>query len=78
MQTQEYITLTAALGFTRAGTATALGVSIRQEAYYRAGRPIPETVAKLLRLLVLHDPRNIHGKAAPTTPPIFPSAASDR
>lgn len=40
------------LGLTQAGAAEALGVSIRSAHGYANGKPIPEPIAKLLRLMV--------------------------
>lgn len=40
------------LGLTQAGAAKFLGISIRSAHGYANGEPIPEAIAKLLRLMV--------------------------
>jgi hypothetical protein len=54
MTTKQYLAALKKLGLSPAGkpTAQALGVSLRQIQYYAAGKPIPEPIAIILRLLL--------------------------
>lgn len=52
MTGKQYKRLIATLGMDQGQAATFLGVSLRTSASYAAGQPIPEGVAKLLRLMV--------------------------
>ncbi|HUN01056.1 MAG TPA: helix-turn-helix domain-containing protein [Halothiobacillus sp.] len=51
MTPTDFRTIRAGLGMTQGGLASALGVSRRIVQYWESGeRPIPETVARLMRL----------------------------
>lgn len=54
MTTHQYLAALKKLGLTRAGKATAetLGLTLRQCQRYAAGDPVPEPIAKLLRLMI--------------------------
>lgn len=52
MTSTQYRTALAKLGLSQREAALMLGVSLRASNGYATNRPIPETVAKLLRLVV--------------------------
>lgn len=52
MTSNQYRAALAALDLTQAGAAEFLGISIRSSHGYANGEPIPEAIAKLLRLMV--------------------------
>lgn len=52
MTANQYRAALTALSLTQAGAAKFLGISIRSAHGYAHGEPIPEPIAKLLRLMV--------------------------
>ena len=52
MTPRQYEAAIAALGLSQAGAAKWLGISLRASHGYANGAPIPEPIAKLLRLMV--------------------------
>lgn len=52
MTANQYRTALERLDLTQAGAAKFLGISIRSAHGYANGEPIPEVIAKLLRLMV--------------------------
>lgn len=52
MTATQYRTALDRLGFTQAGAAEFLGISIRSSHGYANGEPIPQAIGKLLRLMV--------------------------
>jgi hypothetical protein len=55
MTTKQYLAAIKKLGLSQLGAGRWLGVSPRTAQNYAAGKPIPEPVAKLLRLVVRLD-----------------------